>query len=703
MKEKQPVMKITKVILSCMAMLLLAPGGIQAQKNETSGSKVNQRFVHKGMGNPYLPLWEHLPDGEPRVFEDPDKPGKFRAYIIGSHDLRFTSYCGPDIRIWSAPVEDLSSWRDEGAVFTYQSEDKWDVMYAPDLVEVKRKNGKKEYYLYPHSRGPNREPLVAKSNRPDGPFTPVNLTEDGKRTVPGSILGFDPAVYIEYVTDPKDPDFEIGFRAYAYWGFQRSLAAQLDQNTMYSLRPGTKIIDRFLPASSRYGVIRDPQGTVFPQIYPGEDLGTFNFFEASSIRKVGNKFVSIYSGYSGPEYGVSSSNSTLRYVVGDSPLGPWKSGGVLVDSRAPVLNKNGTAIQTTNAGHNTHGSIQEINGQWYAFYHRPPRGFGFARQAMVAPISVSWDEKPVSEGGMVYLRAFDPYAPDKIHVVKDSAGKEYKGAEVTSEGFHFYGLDPYRYYSAGYACYLSDNSIQQDSWDIWDNHMPITKVKNGHIIGYKYFGFGGHARTEKGLPAFEGTRKGNKTAFNLFLTPKTSKSFKVHVWLDGPWDNETWKGKKIGEIEVPENAKQESTQYTIDVAAFVDHLDKKHAIYLVAEAAETELLFDLQGLGFSSIKKKITRPVPPTVNITVNGTSLALSETPVRSNNTNGLVGYGEYEASYTLPAGTTTIPVVAASSNNASVKISVTQAASLSGKAVVKFDYKGVVKTYYMVLVAPQ
>ena len=23
--------------------------------------------------NPYLPLWEHLPDGEPRVFEDPDR------------------------------------------------------------------------------------------------------------------------------------------------------------------------------------------------------------------------------------------------------------------------------------------------------------------------------------------------------------------------------------------------------------------------------------------------------------------------------------------------------------------------------------------------------------------------------------------------------------------------------------------------------
>ena len=91
-----------------------------------------------GTGNPYLPLWEHLPDGEPRVFEDPDNPGKYRAYIIGSHDLTYKAYCGPDIRMWSAPVEDLTSWRDEGPIFTYQIDGKWDTMFAPDLVEVKR-------------------------------------------------------------------------------------------------------------------------------------------------------------------------------------------------------------------------------------------------------------------------------------------------------------------------------------------------------------------------------------------------------------------------------------------------------------------------------------------------------------------------------------------------------------------------------------
>jgi len=72
------------------------------------------------------------------------------------------------------------------------------------------------------------------------------MTEDGTKTIPGSTMGFDPAVFVEYITDRKDPDYEIGFRAYGYWGFQRSMAGQLDQKTMYSLRPGTEAIDHFI-------------------------------------------------------------------------------------------------------------------------------------------------------------------------------------------------------------------------------------------------------------------------------------------------------------------------------------------------------------------------------------------------------------------------------------------------------------------------
>lgn len=684
------VSKRVQLILSLFAVMFSLAGTGARAGNQPDASK----YVYRGAGNPYLPLWEHLPDGEPRVFEDPDQPGKYRVYIIGSHDVRFSSYCGADTRMWSAPVEDLSSWRDEGPIFTYQSAGQWDVMYAPDLVEVKRKDGIKEYYLFPHSRGANREAMVAKGSRPDGPFTPVNLTADGTKALPGSILGFDPSVYIEPVTDVNDPDYAIGFRAYGYWGFQRSSAAQLDQNTMYSVRPGTEVIPYFMPSGTPDGGVRDPKGTAYPSICPGEDLGAYGFFEASSIRKVGDKYVMIYSGYSGAEYGLGITNSTLRYAYGDTPLGPWKSGGVLVDSRAPVLNRDGSRLQTTNAGHNTHGSIQLINGQWYVFYHRPPRGFGYARQSMVAPVRVEWDEKSVSEGGKVSIRAYDPYAEDSIWTVKDSRGNEYRGAEVTSEGFHIYGLDPYQYYSAGIACYLSDVTLQQDSWDIWDNHAPVTNVKNGNIIGYKYFGFGGLDKDKSGLKACEGTKKGNQTAFNLFLTPKTPKTFKVNVWLDGPWDNATWKGEKIGEISVPANSAQEAKQFKIDVSKFVDGLNKKHAIFLVAEGPEGAL-FDLIGLGFSSKRKEIVRPVAPVVGITVNGKNIELPEAPVRSTNANGITGYDIYEATYKVPADASGIPVVSASADNKDVKIKITQAASASGTAIVKFDYRGIVKTY--------
>ncbi|MBR5801890.1 MAG: hypothetical protein IKY25_03995 [Alistipes sp.] len=685
-----------RLFLSLILLSLLMPCASMAD-NKKDKNKPQAEYTHYKAGNPYLPLWEHLPDGEPRVFEDPDNPGKYRIYIIGSHDLRNTSYCGPDIRMWSAPVENLTAWRDEGAIFTYPADGKWDVMYAPDLVEVKRKDGKKEYYLYPHSRGWRREAFVAKSSRPDGPFTVINASEDGKSAIRGSVMGFDPSVYIDYITDPNDPDYEIGFRAYGFWGFQRSQAAELDQNTMYSVRPGREIINFFIPASSRYGQIRDPKGTTYPHVYKDEDLTRFNFFEAASIRKVGNKYVWIYSGYSGPDYGLFSTNSALRYAYGDSPLGPWKSGGVLVDSRAPVLNQDGSALQTTYSGHNTHGSIELINDQWYVFYHRAPRGFGFARQPVVAPVTIEWDEKSVAEGGKVVIRGFDPYAPDKKWSAKAANGQEYTGAEVTSEGFHIYGLDPYAYYSAGYACYLSDIGLQKDSWDVWDNSMVVGGIRNGNIIGYKYFGFGGLDQDKNGLKAFEGTKKGNDTHFNLFLEPKSDKSFKISVWMDGPWDNAAWKGKKIGEINVAANSKKEVTQYSINVSEAVDGIGKKHAIYLVVEGPQgREELADIHGLGFSSKTKKIERPVAPKVTIKANGKALEIPQIPIRSTDENGLLGENDYEVKCKVDGEK--LPKITASADNKQVKISILKDAdSQFGSTVVECIYNNQVKRYHV------
>jgi len=83
----------TPQVLLFVAMVLFSMGEAEGTNN-FSGN--DSEMTHHAVGNPYLPLWEHLPDGEPRVFEDPDKPGEYRYYIIGSHDVRFNSYCGPE-------------------------------------------------------------------------------------------------------------------------------------------------------------------------------------------------------------------------------------------------------------------------------------------------------------------------------------------------------------------------------------------------------------------------------------------------------------------------------------------------------------------------------------------------------------------------------------------------------------------------------
>ena len=61
--------------------------------------------------NPYLPSYEYVLDGEPRVFND-------RLYVYGSHD-RFngTTYCMEPYTVWSCPIDDLSDWMCHGMIY----------------------------------------------------------------------------------------------------------------------------------------------------------------------------------------------------------------------------------------------------------------------------------------------------------------------------------------------------------------------------------------------------------------------------------------------------------------------------------------------------------------------------------------------------------------------------------------------------------
>jgi len=423
----------------------------------------------------------------------------------------------------------------------------------------------------------------------------------------------------------------------------------------------------------------------------------------------------VFSGYSGKEYGLGNTNSALRYAFGDSPLGPWRSGGVLVDSRGVVVGEDGGKLITTNAGHNTHGSLQEINGQWYVFYHRPPRGFGNARQAMVAPVKITWDKKPVAKGGVVKITGYDPYVKGNEWVAAAADGNTYTGAEVTSEGFQIFGLPPYAYYSAGLACFMygpNSNQYMQDNHDVWKNSMDLAGIQNGGIIGFKYFGFGGLAQDTKGCKAFEGIKKGDNAFLYLDLTNSGKGAFKIHVKLDDPW-----KGKEIGVIAIKENDPVNQPSTVSIKVPDLEGLTGKHAIYLIAEGPEVQQpdqqqgrpqfgggrrgpqqpqrpqgLFDLHGIGFS---KNDARPTPfvPEVTITVDGKKLNIPASPIMSTNQNGYTKCDHYQLYAPLKAGAKVQATCEKAPNLVKFEVSPV----VEGRATIKATYSGQTK-YFLI-----
>jgi hypothetical protein len=518
-------------------------------------------------GNPYLPLWEHIPDGEPYVFEDPDNPGKQRVYVYGSHDDLVTAYCGRDQVVWSAPVEDLSLWRYDGKILVvdknrdgepFDSAGTADVLYAPDVTLVTDKDGKKTYYLFPNDQTGYRNGLIAKSDRPDGPFEVCNWSKDDPNQVDG-VLKFDPAVFVD----------DDG-RVYGYWGFERSFAAEFDPETMATVKPGTKIVEDMISGRNQEGV--------------------FSFFEASSIRKIKDKYVFIYSRFTKDgEFGLPVSNYTLAYCYSDQPLGPWTYGGTIIDGRGREINEQGDTIASATPDGNTHGSICEINGQWYVFYHRQTGTDEYARQAMVAPITVKVEE---GKGGKV----------------------EISEGEYNSEGFALNGLNPFESHSAGIACWHTGPKPAVHNWpnntyygsyieasyggeegmtkeealaskakfdapyDLRYNTNRIVNNVDGSIVGYKYFNFDAETLEEE-----------DNLMLVVRLIPEGIDGT-IEVWMDRPWESQG--GKKIGEAELKaEWAKNNTVMDTaigISKEAQEGYLAGKHAIFFVFKSDTKE-------------------------------------------------------------------------------------------------------------------
>ena len=530
------VMKLVVVAICCTMFAASCTKQSDSVKSELST-----------VGNPFLPMWEHIPDGEPYVFEDPDQPGKQRVYIYGSHDSMVDAYCGRELVVWSAPVDDLSHWRYDGEILKvdknangepFDSLGTADVLYAPDVALVVGADGKKTYYLYPNDQVGGRNGLIAKSDRPNGPFEVCNWSKDNPNVNDG-VLRFDPAVFVD----------DDG-RVYGYWGFETSNGAELDPETMATVKPGTKVVENMV--SGRY------------------QPGVFHFFEASSIRKIKDKYVFIYSRWTeNGEFGLPDTNYTLAYAYSDHPLGPWTYGGTIIDGRGRETDEAGNTIASATISGNTHGSICEINGQWYVFYHRQTGTNEFARQAMVAPIEVKVEE---GAGGKV----------------------EISEGEYNSEGFSLNGLDPLERHSAGIACWYTGPKVAEHNWpdnvfygsyiassygtddkfnapyDIRNNTNLVVNNTDGSIVGYKYFNFT--------------ATKGKKLQLLLRLIPEGIDGT-IQVMADRPWASQD--GKFLGKIELKADMPKTSTELSVDLPALSD-MTGKHAIFFLFSSETKE-------------------------------------------------------------------------------------------------------------------
>lgn len=302
--------------------------------------------------NPYLPGWEYIPDGEPRVFGD-------RVYVYGSHD-RFNApiFCVNDYVCWSAPVDDLSDWRYEGVIYRKKQDPRnplgLRLLFAPDVVQGR--DGR--FYLY-YAFDFMGIMGVAVSDTPAGQYEFLGHVRHKDGTVWGRRKGdqfpFDPGVLV-------DDDGRI----WLYSGFATPTPALA--TGFRKLRNDGGVV---LELEQDMVTIKQEPKVIFPKKGPGSFPG-HEFFEASSIRKDGDRYLFVYS---------SRHNHELCYAVSHRPDGDFVFGGTLVSQGDLFLDGRTEDRKGLNYLGNTHGGMLKLGDNWYIFYHRQTNRHSYSRQA----------------------------------------------------------------------------------------------------------------------------------------------------------------------------------------------------------------------------------------------------------------------------------------------------------------------------------
>lgn len=414
--------------------------------------------MKKQVFNPYLPSYEYVPDGEPHVFGD-------RVYVYGSHDLfDGKSFCLGDYVCWSAPVDDLTNWRYDGVILKRSEtpgQGKNFHMAAPDCA----RGADGRFYLY-YFGGKSNSIFVAVCDTPAGEYkylgevryrdgTPVGKRRDEIRQFDPSVLTDDDGkVYLYSGFGPIHyPRFMTNFHAPTKKGAQ---CYELEAD-MLTVKNGPRYI----------GVPGKATGMGTP--FEGHE-----FFEASSIRKIGEKYYFVYSSFLGHE---------LCYATSDFPDRDFRYGGTLVSIGDVGLYAKNTKDALNYTG-NTHGGILVLpDDRYYVFYHRQTNLKQFSRQACA----------------------------ERIRKKEDGS---FGQTEVTSCGLNDGPLEAKGTYEARIACTLTSRKGTRFYWVLKlkflrrahpyftqygrdrekDPDQHIANFNRGATAGFRYFRFTGEEK-----------------------------------------------------------------------------------------------------------------------------------------------------------------------------------------------------------------
>lgn len=260
-------------------------------------------------GNPVFPGWYADPEGiifGKQYWIYPTFSAPYNKQVF------FDAFSSPDLVHWTKHATILDTARVKWAKRA---------MWAPSIVE---KGGK--YYLFfgandIQSDKENGGIGVAVADNPAGPFT-------------------------DYLKKPLVDKFHNGAQPIDQFVFK-------DKDQYYLIYGGWKHCNIAKLKDDFTGFVPFEDGTIFKEITPE------NYVEGPFMFKKNDKYYFMWSegGWTGPNYSVA-------YAIADSPFGPFKRVGKILQQDPKVA---------TGAGH--HSVIHHPKADaWYMVYHRRPLG-----------------------------------------------------------------------------------------------------------------------------------------------------------------------------------------------------------------------------------------------------------------------------------------------------------------------------------------